>query len=607
MNHTESLSRPSASSESEAYLGVTRSLSGRKWLSRPLVEADVAIIARQQQIPDALARVLAGRGVSPDQAEGFLSPRLRDDFPDPSSFTDMDKAAGLIWDALDANKKLAVFADYDVDGATSAAQLIRWMRSVGHALDFYVPDRVKEGYGPTPGAFQALKDRGCDLVITVDCGATSHEAMGYAEKIGLDVIIVDHHLMDGDLPPAKALINPNQPGDTSNCGHMAAAGVTFILLAALNREGRRRAAFKNITEPDLLEWIDLAALGTVCDVVALTGINRAITTQGLKVMGQWHHAGTRQLAKIAGIEGKASTYHAGFQLGPRINAGGRVGQAELGTRLLSTDDEEEAETIARQLDSFNTERRAIESDVMDEALHQLEKQGQSRSILIAAGEGWHPGVIGVVAGRMKEKFGKPVIIIAIDRAGENPMGKGSGRSVPGVNLGAAISEAKKAGLLIAGGGHAMAGGLSVDPERITELVAFLDDILAPQLANAVDAMAFKLDGLLSAPAANTDLAEMVAKAGPYGQGNGEPRFAFSNMRVRFAQRVGTDHVRFTLEDASAQRISGISFRSAETPVGEALLSADERIWHAAGKIKLDEWQGRKRIQLHLEDLAAAES
>jgi single-stranded-DNA-specific exonuclease len=606
---TDISTRPNSESpklESGSYLGVDRSVTGRKWLARPLDESVVAAIARQQQIPDTLARVVAGRGVSADMAGRYLAPRLRDEFPDPSTFRDMDKAAALIWDALEAKKSLAVFADYDVDGATSAAQLIRWAAAVGHALHLYVPDRVKEGYGPTKEAFQALKDIGSELVITVDCGATTMDAVTHANKINLDVIVVDHHLMSDDCPPAAALINPNHPDDTSACGHMAAAGVTFVLLVALNREGRRRGLLTSETEPDLLQLIDLAALGTICDVVPLTGVNRALVAQGLKAMSDWHHPGLRQLAEIAGASGPATTYHAGYQLGPRINAGGRVGLAELGTRLLVTEDEDNARDLASQLDHFNTERRAIESDVMDEARAQLQAQVADRSVLVASGRGWHAGVIGIVAGRLKDTFGKPVILIAIDETGSKPVGKGSGRSVPGVNLGAAISAARKEGLLLSGGGHAMAGGLSVDADRITELVAFLDDALAPQLQTATDAMALKLDGILTPAGTDIELIEMLEMAGPYGQGNAQPRFALCDLRIAFAQRVGVDHVRFTLEDDNAQRLSGICFGCADGPIGEALLAADGRKWHAAGKIKIDTWQGRKRIQLHLEDLAAVD-
>ena len=351
---------------------------------------------------------------------------------------------------------------------------------------------------------------------------------------------------------------------------------------------------------------DLAALGTICDVVPLTGVNRAIVSQGLKVMSRWQQTGLDALARVAGVEGEASTYHAGFLLGPRINAGGRVGQSDLGARLLTTDDPALAERLAGQLDRLNAERRAIEAEVQDAALAQLEGQGGDRAILVASGEGWHPGVIGVVAGRLKDRYSKPVIIIGIDRQASPPVGKGSGRSVPGVNLGGAIAAAREAGILTSGGGHAMAGGLSVDPDRINELVAFLDDCLAPELAQAHDAMALEVDALITAAGVTPDLADRLERAQPFGQGNPEPRFVLPRMRVSFAKRVGTDHVRFTLADLSGAQVQGIAFRCADTPMGEALLQAGDRLWHVAGRVKLDTWQGRRRVQLQLDDIATAQ-
>jgi single-stranded-DNA-specific exonuclease len=586
-----------------AFLGVERSLSGRKWLAREVDDGDVSAIARILQAPEPLARVLAGRGVTPEAAPGFMTPKLRDHFPDPSGFQDMDRAAALIWEAIEKGRGLAVFADYDVDGASSAAQIIRYLRRLGVACDLYVPDRIAEGYGPNAPAFKALKARGAELVITVDCGAAAQAPIEAAREIGLDVVVVDHHLMDGDFPPASALVNPNRPDDSSGCGHLAAAGVSFVLLAALNREGRRRGAFETRPEPDLLELIDLAALGTICDVVPLTGVNRAITAQGLKAMGGWRHAGLKALAEVAGVSGPASAYHAGFLLGPRINAGGRVGQAELGARLLSTDDAEEAAEIAAALDGFNAERRTIEAQVLDAARADIVKGDETAPILVAAGPGWHPGVIGVAAGRLKEEFGRPVFVIGVDAAG---LGKGSGRSVPGVNLGAAVTAAREQGLLEAGGGHAMAAGLSVREDRIEALTAFLQDHLAGEFATAGDAMAMKLDGVLTPAGASQDLIEMLEQAGPFGQGNSSPRFAFADLRAAYAERVGGMHVRFALEDRAGESVRGIAFRVADTPVGQALLAGGEQRFHAAGRLKIDEWRGRKKVDFQLEDLAAAE-
>ena len=589
------------------FLGISNSLTGRKWIRRPAPDRDIDAISRQQGVPDVLARVLAGREITPEDAASFLNPRLRDQFPDPSTFADMDLAASLIWEAVASGRKITVFADYDVDGATSAAQLVRWARAIGASFDVYVPDRVQEGYGPNKPAFDQLKASGTELVITVDCGAAATDVLEHARDIGLDVIVVDHHLMDDAVPPAAALVNPNRHDDTSGCGHLAAAGVTFVLLAALNREGRRRKAFEETIEPDLVALADLAALGTVCDVVPLTGFNRALVAQGLKVMSRWTHAGLRALAEVAGcLDDTASTYHAGFLLGPRINAGGRVGQAGLGARLLSTDDPEEAADIAAQLDGFNTERRQIEADVLDAALGQAGQQATRRGVCIASGDDWHPGVIGIVAGRLKDKVGKPSIVIGVDRSASPPVGKGSGRSVPGVNLGGAISAAREAGLLLAGGGHAMAGGLTVLADRITELTVFLDERLSEELENARDANALKLDGVLTPSGATIELAEALQGAGPFGQGNAEPRFVVSHVRISFAQRVGRDHVRFSLRDETGATLNGIAFRCADNPMGEALLAGNDQLWHAAGRLKCDAWRGQKRVQLQLEDLAAAD-
>ena len=585
-------------------LGVSSSLTGKLWRLRASPEAEVSRIAREQRIDDVLARLIAARGIGADEAARFLAPRLKDYFPDPSSFADMDKAAALLWDALEAKRRIAVFADYDVDGATSAAQLIRWMRSQGCDPVHYVPDRIEEGYGPNIAAFQSLRDQGVDLAITVDCGAAAHSALEAAVEIGLEIIVVDHHLMDGGFPPAAALVNPNRPDDQSGCGHMAAAGVTYILLAALNREGRRRGHFDQDGAPDLLDFADLAALGTVCDVVPLTGINRAIVAQGLKVMSRWDQTGLAALAETAGISEPASVYHAGFLLGPRINAGGRVGQADLGVQLLTTDDADLALKHARRLDLSNTERRSIEADVLDAALAQVDGQGADRAVLVAAGEGWHPGVIGVVAGRIKERYDKPCIVIGIDREAEPPAGKGSGRSVPGVNLGGAIAAAREAGLLRSGGGHAMAGGLSVDPDGINALVEFLDERLAPELAAAADARTRWIDGVLSPAAATLDLCRSLETLAPYGQGHPEPRFVMADVRVTYAKRVGSDHVRATLEGPDGARVAAIGFRLADLPAGESLLRAGDDRLHIAGRLKINAWQGRESVQLQIEDVAS---
>ncbi|GJL98299.1 MAG: single-stranded-DNA-specific exonuclease RecJ [Hyphobacterium sp.] len=581
---------------------VQQSLSGKVWRLRDLDDQIVSDIRRKVGVDEIVARMLAARGISADEADAVLNPTLRHFFPDPSSFQDMDKAATVIWDAVESNRTLAVFADYDVDGATSAAQLIRYFRKLGISLLLYVPDRIDEGYGPSADAFEKLKAQGADLVITVDCGAAAHEPLEAARTMGLDVVVVDHHLMSAELPPALAIVNPNRLDDVSGCGHMAAAGVTFVLLAALNREARRRAKFTDTAEPDILKFADLAALGTLCDVVPLRDVNRAIVSQGLKVMRGWHHAGLKALADVGGLTGNPSAYHLGFLLGPRINAGGRVGRADLGARLLSSDDPAECVEIAAELDALNAERKQIEADVQDAAKAQLRADGDTEApLLIATGAGWHPGVIGIVAGRLKEQFGRPTIVIGT----ENGLGKGSGRSVSGVDLGSAIAEAKAAGLLIAGGGHAMAAGLTVEEGRVDALRDFLVERLRPQWDASHDARSLRLDAILSPAGVTLDLAERIMAAAPFGQGFAEPRFALLDVRVAYAERVGADHVRFSLTDESGQRVNGIVFRQADQPIGHALLGGSGETWHVAGRLKLDEWRGNRRVQFHLEDIAVA--
>ena len=592
------------SAEVSALLGVEASLSGKKWRARPADERAIAEITRQCRLPEALARVLAARGLEAQEVAGFLAPRLRDTFPDPSRFQDLDKAAGLIWDAVDAGRQIAIFADYDVDGATSAAQLCAWLRDVGQEPLLYVPDRIEEGYGPTRMAFERLKARGAELVITVDCGAAARQPIEDAVELGLDVIVIDHHLMDETFPPALALVNPNRPDDTSGCGHLAAAGVTFVCLAALNREGRRRGRFdESRAEPDIMALSDLAALGTVCDVVSLTGFNRALVAQGLKIMSGWRRPGLKALAETAGIEGEASAYHAGYLLGPRINAGGRIGQPDLGVQLLTALDLDTAMPKAQALDRYNTERRDIEADVLDQALAQVSQSDVETPILIAAGDDWHAGVIGIVAGRLKERFGRPSLVIGIDRQREPVVGKGSGRSVPGVNLGGAIARAREAGLLEAGGGHAMAGGLTVKVEQIQALYAFLEDTLSDEWAAAKPLQGLNADAVISAGGATLELIDLLEQAAPFGQGNPQPRFVVADVRIQFAKRVGADHVRFTLEDSGGARLGGIAFRCADEPLGEALLAVDGTRFHALGKLQRDTWNGRNQVQFQLEDMS----
>jgi single-stranded-DNA-specific exonuclease len=591
-------SRPAAS---EPLLGVSQSASGKRWLARDVDSSLVSALARQLDVPTALAQVLAGRGLDLEGAQRFLAPSLKGELPDPSLFADMDKAVAVLSDAIARKRRVAVFADYDVDGATSAAQLIRYFRTRGLELDLYVPDRIAEGYGPSGQAFSVLKNRGAEVVVTVDCGAMAHEALHAAKGLGLEIVVLDHHQMTAEPPPATAVVNPNRPDCASGCGHLAAAGVTFMTLVALNREGRKRGDFAPGAEPDLFSLLDLTALGTVADVVPLTGVNRALVAQGLKIMSRSQNAGIAALAEVADAKGPATPYTAGFIYGPRINAGGRIGRADLGARLLSTDDPAEAAKIARQLDVLNRERREIERAVTDAAVAQIEADPRRRdaSVIVAAGEGWHPGVIGIAAGRLKERFGKPAIVIALP-SGDEREAKGSGRSTPGVDLGGLIASARDAGLLIAGGGHAMAAGLTVAKDRVRELA---DDLAAEldALGGAPQA-SLLVDGVIAPSGAGRDLAEAIADAGPFGPGNPEPVFAVADLTVRGRREVGAGHLKVTLEDAGGARLEAIAFRALEGPLGSLLTAPDARL-HAAVKIK----PGKGRfVDIQIEDAARAD-
>jgi single-stranded-DNA-specific exonuclease len=584
------------------FLGVSRSLSGRIWRERP---ADLGLarrLALRLGLSEPLARALASRGVTDDSAESYLTPTLKALFPDPSCFMDMDKAARILVDGLIKGRPMAVFADYDVDGASSAAQLVRWFRAVGHDLTIYVPDRMTEGYGPSPAAFRRLRDQGAELVITVDCGAAAHDAINVATEIGLEVVVIDHHLMRGDPPAAAAVVNPNRPGCGSGQGVLAAAGVTFVLLAALNREGRGRGLFETRAEPDLRQWLDLAALGAICDVTQLTGFNRALTAQGLKVMSAWGNPGLKALLEVAKSKGPATTFHAGFILGPRINAGGRIGRSDLGTRLLSTDDPEEAQALALELDALNAARKEVESAVIEEAVAVVETQTNidpDSPVLVVAGEGWHPGVIGIVAGRLRERYRKPTVIIGLDPA--TGIGKGSGRSQPGVNLGHAVQAAFEAGLLMSGGGHAMAAGLTVRGETVPELREFLCAALAEDQAAAMLVDAVEVDALITAGGATRGLLEDFQRLQPFGPGNVEPMFALADTRVEQMMALRGGHIRCQLVDAGGSKLRAVAWRAAETDLGRRLMAGGGL--HVVGRLKADDWNGRQGVELEIEDIA----
>lgn len=584
-----------------AFLGVERSLSGRAWRERPADMAVVRDIQQRHGLTEPLARALASRGVSLEQAEHYLRPTLKALFPDPSSFTDMDRAAEILIDALESGRSTMVFADYDVDGATSAAQLVRWFRYMGVELPIYIPDRLTEGYGPSPAAFKTIRDGGAELVVTLDCGAAAYDAINSAAEIGLEVVVIDHHLMREDPPAAAAVVNPNRPGCQSGQGVLAAAGVTFVLLAALNREARKRGLFtEERPQPDLRQWLDLVALGEVCDVTQLVGFNRALTALGLRAMGAWANPGLKALFEVGKGSGEPSVFTAGFILGPRINAGGRIGRSDLGANLLSTDDPLEAAALAEELDGLNTERKQVEAAVVEEAAAMLERGSNfnpDAPVIVVAGDDWHPGVIGIVAGRLRERYRKPVVVIGVDRAAN--VGKGSGRSQPGVNLGRAIQAAFEAGLLMAGGGHAMAAGLSIRPEMIPEFRAFLEDRLAGEM-EAVGIESVEIDALVQPRAANRALLDDFQRLAPFGPGNPEPMFALTQVRPERVSALKGGHVRLDLVGPTGDRIKAISWRSAESPLGQRLLAGGGAI-DVVGKLKPDDYMGRNGVQLEIED------
>lgn len=584
-----------------AFLGVERSALGRRWRQRPADPAVVRALQQSRGLGEIVARAVASRGVGEGEAEAYLTPSLRASFPDPSSFADMDAAACALVDALEAETPVWVLADYDVDGGSSAALLMRWFRAMGAELQLYVPDRLTEGYGPSALAFERIKAAGAGLVVTVDCGAAAHDALNAAAEMDLEVVVIDHHLMRGAPPPARAVVNPNRADDRSGQGHLAAAGVVFVLLAALNREARRRGLFEDRPEPDLRGWLDLAAMGAFCDVTRLTGFNRTLAALGLKTMSAWGNPGLRALMSVAGQPLEAATpFHAGFVLGPRINAGGRIGKSDLGARLLASDDEAEVAELAEELNALNAQRREVEREITEAAAYQVERASNfnpSASVILAAGEGWHPGVIGVVAGRLKDRWRRPVIVIGLDPA--NGVGKGSGRSIPGVNLGVAVQEAFESGLLLAGGGHAMAAGLTVRTDAIPELRAFLSERLSEEATQAAADDALEIDALVTARSADRGLLEAFEPLAPFGPGNPEPVFALGAVTVQDVRKLANGHIACRLADPDGATIRAIAWRASETPLEQAL-TAGGRL-NVAGLIKADDWNGRRGVQLEILD------
>jgi single-stranded-DNA-specific exonuclease len=594
-----------------ALLGVERSLSGRRWRHRLDDWGGGAALAAAHGLPEIVGRVLAARGVGMDEVETFLNPTLRALLPDPSRLKDMDKAASRLARAIREGETVAVFGDYDVDGATSAAVLHRLFRAAGRPLRLYIPDRIREGYGPNAPALRRLKSDGVTLAVTVDCGITAFAPLEEAAAIGLDVIVVDHHVAEPELPPAVAVVNPNRMDEAPGLGQLAAVGVAFLLAVAVNRELRNSGWWgEGRPEPDLLEALDLVALGTVCDVVPLTGVNRALVTQGLKVMARRGSVGLAALADAARMTERPGAFHCGFLLGPRVNAGGRVGEADLGARLLTTLDAAEATQLARRLDQLNDERRAIEQTVLEQAIQSIEVEGTTpgetagegaSALAFVYGEGWHPGVIGIVASRLKERYQRPAVVVAV----ADGIARGSGRSVRGFDLGAAVIAARQEGLLINGGGHAMAAGFTAEAGKLPALNAFLAERAARAIRDGALVPTLGVDGALQPGAAGVDLVELLARVGPFGAGNAEPRFVFPAVRVVRSDPAGESHVRCVLVGSDGARLKAVAFRSLGSALGDALLARGGVALHVAGHLRADTWQGRTETQLLIEDAAPA--
>jgi single-stranded-DNA-specific exonuclease len=581
------------------FLGVESSATGRRWVGPGAeVERMGLAIAQAHDLPEIVGRVLAARGVLPEAVADYLNPTLRALMPDPSVLAGMDAAAARLARAVVKGERIAIFGDYDVDGAASVALLRLWLGERGLNATPYIPDRIDEGYGPNAPAMAALA-RGHDLIICVDCGTLSFEPVAAARAAGADVIIVDHHLAQEELPDALAVVNPNRQDDDSGLGHLCAAGVVFLLLVATNRALRRQGWFGQRAEPDLMGLLDLVAVATVADVAPLMGLNRAFVRQGLAVLARRGRAGLAALADVAGLTAPPSSRDLGFALGPRINAGGRVGKADLGQRLLTTPDSHEAAMLAGELNRLNRERQEIEAVVLEAAIAQAETRDPAAPLIWAAGEGWHPGVVGIVASRLKDRFNRPAVVIGLDGG----KGKGSGRSVPGIDLGSAVAALAREGLLAKGGGHVMAAGLTVAAERLEDAMTALSARLGAQGAGDIGPTDLRLDGALAPGGATVELVERLEAAGPFGPANPAPRLAFGSVLAQGARMVGNGHCQVRLVGSGGPQLAAIAFRAAETGLAALFeaAAAARRPLHVAGRLEIDDWGGRRKPKLRVED------
>lgn len=588
-----------------ALFGVEHSARGRRWVERLEGARALAATAISQAhgLPELLGRVLAARGAETHTVSRYLDPSLRTLLPDPARLQDMERAAERFASAIKGAEAIAVFGDYDVDGAASVALIERFLRAHGQNAATYIPDRLTEGYGPTPAALTGLAKDGARLILTVDCGTTAEAAIAAANAAGAEIIVIDHHQADEALPPAFAVLNPNRQDDLSGQGHLAAAGVVFLFLVATTRALRRDGYYRDRAEPDLLSLLDLVALATVCDVVPLKDANRAFVAKGLKVMRLRHNQGLRALADVARIDEAPTCYTLGYILGPRINAGGRVGASSLGARLLGCDDEIEARAIAAKLEALNTERRAIEERMLEEAFAHAEASlaaAPDRPLLFIAAEGWHKGLLGLIAGRIADRFHLPAFVTALEPDGT---ATGSARSIAAVDLGAAVRAAVQDGLLLKGGGHAMAAGFKLERRKQEAVQAFLLERLAKPVAQAVAIRHLAIDGALSAGGANKELMDLLDRAGPYGPGHSEPRFVFPAHRLSRVRSMKDLHIRCTLQAADGSRIEACAFRVADTPLGTLLLKGEGLPLHVVGHLRRTSWQGRESVELMIEDAA----
>ncbi len=588
-----------------SFLDVERSLNARRWAPRLTDSRTALAIAERHGLPEILARVLAARGVGLDDAGTYLNPTLRALMPRPEAVRDLQAGAQRVAAAAMDGETVGIIGDYDVDGMSSCALMMLFLRAAGIEPHVHIPHRVSEGYGPSVEAVEALRGQGCSLLITLDCGVMAHDPLARAVALGMDTVVVDHHQVGEELPQALAVINPNRQDDLSGLGNLCAAGVAMLLVGVTNSVLREAGWWGDERPaPDLLGWLDLVALGTVCDVVPLTGLNRAYVQQGLKVMGHRRHAGLVALGDAARLNRRPDAHALGFVLGPRLNAAGRIGSAMLGFELLTCTDRGRAAEIAQKLERLNRERQEIELAILDRAVRQAEEAGAGHAAtpaIVVAGEGWHAGVLGLIASRLKEKFNRPAFAIGIDK--EKPHASGSGRSIPGADLGHAVARAVEQGILVKGGGHPMAAGLTIDSKRLGDLRVFLEEHFAAEVATATADPALKIDGALSAGGATLDLITMLERAGPYGSGNPAPVFALPAHRVAYADSAGADHVRCTLQAPDGKRLKAIAFRALHTDLGETLLSERAQPLHIAGRLAINDWGGKREPQLFIDDAA----